>query len=278
MHAGALTQGNRFRDETIAPSAVKPKGEQLTIYGGEGQYPMPREITRQEMKQVMDGFVESAVRAKEVGFDGIELHGANGYLLDGFITKYTNQRTDEYGGSAENRVRFQSEIIHKIKEAVGRDFPVGIRISQGKVNDGRHKWSNGPHDAPIIFKSLAKAGANFIHITEYDCTQPAFGEGPTLTHYAKTYSKLPVITNGGIYDPNTAEMSLNSGEADLVALGKAALANMDWVQKAVSGESLKEFDFNMLQPFATLDNAEKWRGKVNQTKPKFRFVNKVLKK
>ncbi|WP_035782226.1 oxidoreductase, partial [Arthrobacter sp. H14] len=99
MHAGAQAQGNRFVESSIGPSAVSPKGEQLAFYRGEGPFPVPSEITTEQMAEVREGFVVAALHAKQAGFDGVEIHGANGYLLDQFLTDYFNKRTDEYGGS-----------------------------------------------------------------------------------------------------------------------------------------------------------------------------------
>jgi 2,4-dienoyl-CoA reductase-like NADH-dependent reductase (Old Yellow Enzyme family) len=99
MHAGALSQGNVYRSKAKAPSAVPPKGEQLTFYGGEGPYPTPEEMSREDIRLAIQGFAAAARNAREAGFDGVEIHGANGYLLDQFLTDYTNRRSDEYGGS-----------------------------------------------------------------------------------------------------------------------------------------------------------------------------------
>src|SRR5690606_12462388 len=98
MHAGALSQGNPHRDHTAGPSPVQPKGEMLRDYRGSGPWPVPKEMTQEDIAEVIEGFAASAVAAKEAGFDGVEVHGANGYLLDQFLTTYTNLRTDQYGG------------------------------------------------------------------------------------------------------------------------------------------------------------------------------------
>ena len=100
MHAGALSQANPFRPHTAGPSAVQPAGEQMGFYHGAGRYPTPQEMSEQEIAEAIDGFVQSALRAVRVaGFDGIEIHGANGYLLDQFLTAHTNLRTDGWGGA-----------------------------------------------------------------------------------------------------------------------------------------------------------------------------------
>ena len=147
MHAGSQAQGSRFVDSTIGPSAVAPKGEQLGFYRGEGPYRVPGEITPAQMEEVRQGFVAAALGARDAGFDGVEIHGANGYLLDEFLTDYLNRRTDEYGGSPENRVRFAAEICRAVREAVGPDMTVGIRISQSKVSDHDHRWAGGAEEA-----------------------------------------------------------------------------------------------------------------------------------
>ena len=271
MHAGALSQGNCFVNETIAPSAVPPKGEQLEFYGGKGAFPTPREATKEDITEIINGFVNAAKRAKEAGFDGVEIHGANGYILDQFLTDYTNQRKDEYGGSTENRVRLLVEVSKAVREVVGQDYTVGIRISQGKVNDYSHKWQGKERDAEIIFGQLGKAGLDFIHVTEYEAWQPAFPEGEattatdsdfgaggaSLARLAKTYSNLPVIANGHLENPGTAAEIIENGEADVVTLGKGALANHDWINKVKAGEPIADFQpEKILSPDAKIKHFE----------------------
>lgn len=243
MHAGALSQGNFYTGETIAPSAVQPKGSQLEFYGGSGPYPVPKEMTKEDIKDVVKGFAQAARNAKEAGFDGIEIHGANGYILDQFLTDYTNQRQDEYGGSTEGRVRLLVEVARACREATGEDFLVGIRVSQGKVNDYTHKWAEKEKDAEIIFGALGKSGIGFIHVTEYHADQPAFEEGgPSLASLAKRYGGLPVVVNGNLSEPEQGEGMLQRNEADIITLGKIALANKDWVNKVAEGKSLDDFE------------------------------------
>lgn len=257
MHAGGISQGNRFSDFNVAPSAVQPKGQQMAFYRGEGQYPLPREIDDTQIKEAIEGFAETARRAVEIsGFDGVEIHGANGYMLDQFLTDYTNTRSDQYGGSTENRVRLTLEVIGAVRAAIGNAVPLGVRISQGKVNDNLHKWAGTEKDAEIIFGSLAYAGVDYIHVTEFEAWQPAFGEGPSLAHFAKQYAPNTVIlANGSLHDVAKAEEVLRQG-ADVVTLGRGALANPDFPARIAQSAQLRDFDPAVLGPIAYVKDSE----------------------
>jgi 2,4-dienoyl-CoA reductase-like NADH-dependent reductase (Old Yellow Enzyme family) len=140
MHAGAISQGNAHSEITVGPSAVQPLGEMMPAYGGSGPWPVPKELTPADLDRVVDGFVAAALNALRAGFDGVEVHAANGYLLDQFLTDYTNQRTDSYGGSVSNRIRLTARVTAAIASAVPADFLVGVRLSQTKVNDLVYRW------------------------------------------------------------------------------------------------------------------------------------------
>ncbi len=258
MHAGGQSQGNAYTDETIAPSAIAPKGEQLGFYGGSGSFQTPRAMDEQDFIEVKMDFVQSARRAKEAGFDGVEIHGANGYLLDQFLTDYLNEREDEYGGSVENRLRFVLEVVDEILAEVGEDFIIGIRISQGKVADQAHKWAGGEEEAKEIFGSLGKTGLDYIHVTDGDATASSFGERTkTLAEAAKTFGGITVIANGQLQDPDKAEHLLSSGQADLIAIGTGALANPDLPNKVRDGVELEAFNFEkILLPQAEVKDLE----------------------
>ncbi|MFK0094699.1 NADH:flavin oxidoreductase [Pseudomonas sp. NPDC090592] len=257
MHAGALSQGNRFRPDTIAPSAVRPKGEQMRFYHGNGRYAEPKAMSDEEIADVISGFASAAQRAMRVaGFDGIEIHGANGYLLDQFLTDYSNQRTDRWGGSSERRVQLTLEVIKAVRASVG-DVPLGVRISQGKVNDFEHKWVGGEQDAEVIFGSLQASGVDFIHVTEHQAWQPAFaGNTASLVKLARRYAPgTLLIANGGLDDPQRAVTALDEG-ADIIALGKAALANPDYPQRLASQQPQAAFDPSILGPIANIKDVE----------------------
>lgn len=258
MHAGALSQGNPFRLHTVAPSAVKPVGKQMTFYYGQGDYAEPVAITEAQIAEVIDGFVQSAVRAVRIaGFAGIEIHGANGYLLDQFLTAHTNLRQDRWGGKVENRVGLLVEVLAAVKAAVGAEVPVGIRISQGKVNDFTSKWPGREADARVIFTALADAGADFIHVTEFEAWQPAFEHGTdSLVALARRHAPdVTVIANGALHSLDNAADVLQQG-ADIIALGRGALANPDLPHLLEQGSALRAFDGAILGPIANVKDSE----------------------
>lgn len=258
MHAGALSQYNHFSKPSIAPSAVQPMGEQMPAYHGEGVYKLPQAMTKQEIAEVIQGFVDSAVSAKNAGFDGVEIHGANGYLLDQFLTEYTNQREDCYGGSLVNRLRIYQQILAAVRASVGDSFIVGVRFSQKKVNDTQYVWAGAEEAAKSTFAMIKACGADYIHTAEPVLTNAAFGEGDSLASLAKKYSGLPIIANGGVSDPQLATQALESGQADFVALGKIALSNQDWPNLVKKASAIKDFNFSMLFPVADLENAQRF--------------------
>ncbi len=258
MHAGALSQGNPYRAHTVAPSAVQPKGKQMVFYYGAGDYPVPAQITEAQIAEVIEGFVEAAKRAvRTAGFDAIEIHGANGYLLDQFLTAHTNLRTDRWGGDVHGRVALLVEVLKAVKAAVGTQVPVGIRISQGKVNDFTNKWPGREADARAIFGALAAAGADFIHVTEFEAWQPAFeGDTDTLIALARRYAPgVTIIANGGLHTAERAAAALADG-ADIVALGRGALANPDMPQVFAAQAEPRPFDGTILGPIADIKDSE----------------------
>jgi 2,4-dienoyl-CoA reductase-like NADH-dependent reductase (Old Yellow Enzyme family) len=258
MHAGSQSQGNPHTSTTWGPSAVRPKGEQLAMYRGSGPFQIPETMTAEHIGNVRAAFVAAARMARDAGFDGVEIHGANGYLLDAFLTDYLNTRTDGYGGSVANRVRFAAEVCSDAAAAVGADIAVGIRISQGKVSDNDHRWAGGEDDAAEIFTALADTGIDYIHTTEYRALAPAFSNtAKSLATLAKLYSRLSVIANGHLDDPRDAATMIDSGAADVVALAKPALANRDWPHRVRTGAALSaDLPAGLLGPSADVKDWE----------------------
>lgn len=257
MHAGALSQGNRFTHQTAAPSSVQPRGDQMSFYYGQGQYAVPKAMSDEDIADAIAGFAKAAERSVSIaGFDGIEIHGANGYLLDQFLTDYSNQRTDHWAGSTQRRIGLTLEVIKAVRAAVG-SVPVGVRISQGKVNNFGHKWSGGVADAETIFGSLQDAGVDFIHVTEFEAWKPAFAEECLpLVALARRYApRTSLIANGGIRSVESAQSVLDQG-ADMVSIGKAALANPDFPARLAANIPLDGLDASTLSPIANIKERE----------------------
>jgi 2,4-dienoyl-CoA reductase-like NADH-dependent reductase (Old Yellow Enzyme family) len=262
MHAGALSQANPHRTGTVGPSAVQPHGEMMPEYGGSGPWPVPAELGVRDLERIVGGFVAAALRAREAGFDGVEIHAANGYLLDQFLTDYTNRRTDAYGGSVANRVRLTAEVVGAVRAAVGSEFLVGVRLSQTKVNDFEYRWPGGRREAETIYTALADAGAGYLHIASEGrafLETAVLDGGCTTTALARSTTGLPVIANGGMHDPRLAEQVLTDGHADLLAVARGALANPDLPLRLAAGTPLEPFDRSMLSPRVTLENVRRWR-------------------
>lgn len=262
MHAGALSQGNRYRTDTAGPSAVRPKGQMMPEYGGSGPWPTPRAMSDDDIETAVQGFAAAAVNARRAGFDGVEVHAANGYLLDQFLTDYTNLRDDSYGGQVSHRIRLTAQVVDRVRTLVPDEgFVLGVRLSQTKVNDFQYRWA-GAGDARVVFTSLADAGADYLHIASEgrDWIETArLDDGDTITALAKKVTGLPVIANGGMHDLDQAAQLLEGGHADVLSLGRGALANPDLPNKVAGGHELETFDHAMLQPRASLENAEQWR-------------------
>lgn len=205
MHAGALVQDNRYTDETIAPSAIQPAGMMAARYYGDGPFRMPRAMTRAEISEVIESFGTAAANAMEAGFDGVEIHGANGYLPVQFLTPETNSRTDEYGGTLENRLRFHREIMAAVVRGVAGRGLSGMRLSQSRSADFGYKWAGGIDEARAIFTAMEAEGADFLHVSTHQGLDREFGSDHTLAGLARSMTDLPVIACGKLENPATAE-------------------------------------------------------------------------
>jgi 2,4-dienoyl-CoA reductase-like NADH-dependent reductase (Old Yellow Enzyme family)/thioredoxin reductase len=200
----------------------------------------PRELTINEIEELIQKFVNTAVRAKGAMFDGIELHGAHGYLIGQFMSPRTNRRVDKYGGSFERRMRFPLEIIRRIKEAVGEDYPISFRFSADEfVEDG-----NTLEEGKQIAKMLEDAGVHVLHVssgiyesmpTLLETSRFEQGWRVYLAEEIKKVVSIPVITVGVIREPEFAEKVIAEGRADFVAIGRGLIADPEWAQKAKEG-------------------------------------------
>jgi len=231
----ALIGGRAPEGRIVAPSAIESP-----------LYPVvPEELTGKEIKELIEKWIEAAVRAKKTGFDGVEVHGGHSYLIGEFMSPHSNQRDDEYGYDFNGRMRFPSEIVKGIKEACGSDFPVGFKFS---AFEALENGITGPLSVDIA-RRLEKTGVDYLHVssstymlggTNYPDVPPMYvPEGP-LVQFAAQIKKgvsVPVITVAGIVSPEFAEDIIARGKADLVAVGRAMFADTGWASKVVSGKA-----------------------------------------
>jgi len=223
-HAGSGTNPDITGGfEPIGPSAV---GHPKRLEN------VPREMTLAEIKEIPDLFAAAALRAKAAGYDGVEIHSAHGYLLDQFYSPLTNLRTDDYGGSLENRVRLHLEVIKAVREAVGEDYTVALRLGGCDYMDG----GSTIEDAATVCKWFADAGVDLIDLTGGMCsyavpgrTQP--GWFSDMSTAVKAAIDVPVILTGGIREAAQAEPLLRDGAADLIGVGRALLRDPRWAEK-----------------------------------------------
>lgn len=215
-------------------------------------FPPARALTVEEIHAVADGFAAGAKRAVDAGADGVEIHGANGYLLWQFITPKTNLRSDEFGGSPENNIRFATLVGEKVRAAIGPDKLLTLRLSQDGVDDFDGAWPGGVIYAEAIGKALKGSAYDALHWSSFnylDNRDPNdITPMPTVLRRA---SGLPVITNGGIVDGPSAEAALTSGATDVVAVGRPILAHPDWAYIVRSGVDYPWLDFDrkyVIQP------------------------------
>jgi len=201
-------------------------------------FPKARALTEAEIEKVADGFAEGAARAVEAGFDGVEIHGANGYLLYQFIHPKTNHRTDKYGGSAENNVRAAKLACERVRQAIGPDKIITLRLSQDGVDDFMGAWPGGVEYAEAVGKALADCDADALHWSSFDWADnrdPNSGE-PMPNAIARASGK-PMIVNGGIAEGTHTEKVVTSGAGDLCAVGRPLFAHPDWPHIIRSGET-----------------------------------------
>lgn len=243
MHTGRVTVKENLPEgaEVVAPSAVKLNETQMWVdaVGGMVEIPAPRALETEEIKAAVQEYVSAAKNAIEAGFDGVELHGANGYFLEQFIHPATNQRTDEYGGSIENRLRFVVETAKAVVEAIGVE-KTGIRLSPYGVFNEMPPYAEIDETYTLLAQKLSELNLVYVHLVDH--ASMGTPEVPTsVKESIRTNFKNTLILSGG-YDKARAEADLQAGNADLIAFGRPALANPDFVARLKADATLNEAD------------------------------------
>jgi N-ethylmaleimide reductase len=243
MHCGRiahplnLPQGARV----LAPSAVAAAGEIYTDAEGMKAHPVPQAMSEADIRATIDEFAQAAKNAAAAGFDGIELHAANGYLLEQFIRPNSNTRSDRYGGSIENRARFVLEVADASIRAIGKD-KVGIRLSPfGVFNDMPH-YGAMESDYAYLARELDARGLAYVHLVDHSAMGAPKVPDSIKTTFRKTF-KGALILSGG-YDAARAEADLAAGKCDLIAVGRPFLANPDLVARWQAGAAVNAPDMS----------------------------------
>lgn len=209
----------------------------------------PRELTIEGIEQIIQDFAQAAARAHKAGYDGVELHGGHTYLVGAFMSPHTNRRRDEYGGDFEGRMRFPVEITRAIRREVGDDFPVGFKFSAWEELEG----GVDPEMGVRIAQRMAQEGVCYLHVSSTSATLGLPSRYPSLpTLYVRRNTLLPlakmvkgavggvpVMATGAIGEPNEAQEMIARGDCDLVALGRALLADPHWARKARLGQRVR---------------------------------------
>ena len=244
-------------------SSGPPPADSQRPAGPSGEFAM----TQDDIDAAVQAYAQAARSAREIGFDGVELHGAHGYLIDQFFWEKTNQRTDRYGGDLVARTRFAAEAIREVRQQVGPEFPVALRISQWKIGDYDAKLAKTPDELDRFLRPLSDAGVDIFHCSARQFWTPEFdGSNLNLAGWTKKLTGKPTITVGSVTlgaDFTTSFRSLEStpatgidalldrlerGEFDLVAIGRSLIANPDWAGKVSAGaiDQLRPFDRGLL--------------------------------
>lgn len=222
LHAGRYA----YQPFSVAPSKIKSPITPFT----------PRALSAGGVERSIDAFVRSAKLARDAGYDGVEVMGSEGYLINQFLTARTNKRMDRWGGSAENRMRFPIEIVRRMREAVGKDFIIIYRLSMLDLVDDAQPWS----DIVTLGKAIEAAGATIINtgIGWHEARIPTIvtsvprGAFSWVTRRMKGEVGIPLITTNRINMPDVAERILADGDADMVSMARPLLADPEWVNKA----------------------------------------------
>ena len=230
MHTGRISHPANMPEGAVilAPSAIKPAGKMWTDAEGMQEFPVPKAMTVDEIKLTQQEYITAAVNAIQAGFDGIELHGANGYLIEQFLSPVSNIRTDNYGGSIENRSRFLLEVIKGTIEAIGKK-KTGIRLSPYGIASDMPHYPEIDDTYKYLAEKLSRFGILYIHLVDHS----SMGAPEVPLELKKAIRKIfkhTLILSGG-YTAERAESDLQSGLANLITFGRPFINNPDLVER-----------------------------------------------
>lgn len=235
MHAGRMSHPDNSGEQSIAPSAIAPGGVQMFTSGGMKDIPVPRALEVDELPALVEDFVNASKHAVAAGLDGVEIHGANGYILHEFLSDSENVRTDSYGGSADNRARFVVEVVKAVSMAIGAD-KVGIRLSPGHAAGGMTEKDYLDTYLSLV-RQIDGLGLAYLHVL----LEPT---DPVLAALKQVWTG-PLLLNTGVgadSDRDALESLISDGTADAVTVGRPYISNPDLVERWTRGAELNDND------------------------------------
>ena len=224
-HAGSSAREKIIGQRPVGPSEIKNPSQKDTE--------LPRELTIDEIKEIENRFADAALRVKKAGFDGVEIHSAHGYLLNQFLSPLTNKREDEYGGDIKGRIKIHLEIIKKVRDKVGEDYPIFLRLGAG---DGKEAGLSQA-DAIYAAKAFERAGVDVLDISGGMCLYFSDDDYPGFFDYLSKpiYEEvnIPVILTGGVKAGKDIEDILERDVCDLVGVGRSVFKDSNWMENEV---------------------------------------------
>lgn len=229
-HAGSCAKYSVTGHEALSASHVKNPSRLAS------ESELPKEMNEEDIKKLINDFTHAAIRAKEAGFDGVEIHSAHGYLLNQFYSPLTNQRTDWYSGNTLlGRIQLHLDIIKEVRQAVGEDYLIGLRLGACDYTEG----GSTVKDSVLAAIEFEKAGIDLLDISGGLCgyrnpTNEEQGYFSEITEAIKQNISIPVILTGGIKDIHVAEKLIEENKADLIGVGRAILKDSNWAKDALN--------------------------------------------
>ena len=241
MHTGRVSHPANMPSDAVifAPSAVQLSGQMWTDSQGLQNYPLPKEMSETEISAAIAEYATSAELAMKAGFDGVELHAANGYLIEQFLNPACNKRTDRWGGSAENRMRFALEVAKAVVNKIGGQR-TGIRVSPYGVFNDTGAFDGIDQFYADFAKKLSELGLVYIHVVDHSAMGAPEVSAEVKRQIRQNFKGTYILSGG--YDSEKAERDLIEKRGDLVAFGRSFISNPDLVEKLSSKQALKQPD------------------------------------
>ncbi len=200
-----------------------------------------RAATQTEIRSIVESFARAARRAVEVGFDGVEVHGARGYLIDDFLSASTNRRDDEFGGSLDRRLKVAAQILEAIRGEIG-EVPLSFNFSLYKMDDPRYAPPGGREEVISIAEAMKQSGADILHVTTRKAVRPELWGEPLVQTICRSLPDMPVIANGGMTSLQDCVDAMRLSGASMVSIARSLLANPDWIARVQRGLPLAPYE------------------------------------